>query len=245
MILLLPPSETKSRPASGPLLDLAALAAPGLLEARETLLRAVARTARTRDAAASLKVPASSPELVERMAHLDAEPTGHPLDVYDGVLFDALADAGPRPGRDVLVTSALLGVVDAATDSIPAYRLSAGSTVSRLGTVGAWWRPRLAATGASLSRSGRIVVDCRSGTYRSMMPVAGSLHVHAVRERGGRRTVVSHDAKRYRGLVARALLEAPDAPREPEEVREIAAAGLPGELTVELADGTLTVVDRS
>lgn len=243
MILLLPPSETKERPITGPMPDLGGLGRPQLTTARATMLRAAMRTATTRDGAASLKVPVSAPELLERMAHLDQEPCALPLAVYSGVLYDALGDARPTPDRRVMVTSALLGVVDASRDLIPAYRLSAGSTVSRLGSVGAWWRPHLAPVARELARSGEVVVDCRSGAYRTMMPVPGALHVVAVRERDGVRSVVSHDAKRYRGLVARALLTADATPEHAEDVRRIAAAGLPTGLQVELGPHELTVVD--
>lgn len=248
MFVLLPPSETKTRPEDSPgasRLDLEQLAHPELTEARAALLRAVVRTTRLRDAAQALKVPASAPELVTRMRHLDAEPVAPALDVYSGVLFDALGDARPRPGRQVLITSALLGVVDAECDLIPAYRLSSSSTVSRLGTVGAWWRPRLAMPARRIAERGRLVVDCRSGTYRAMMRVPGAVEVVAMREQDGQRTVISHDAKRYRGLVARALLLAPEAPQNGEELLAAVRAGLPEHLGIELAPEQLTIIDRA
>lgn len=243
MIVLLPPSETKDRPIDGPPLELPALARPSLASARSAMLRAAARTATARGGGAALKVPASAPELVERMARLEEEPCARPLAVYSGVLYDALGNARPSADRRVLVTSALLGIVDADQDLIPAYRLSAGSTVSRLGSVGAWWRPHLAAVARDLARSGEVVVDCRSGAYRSMMPVPGAVHVVALRERDGVRTVVSHDAKRYRGLVARALLTADATARDAEDVHRIAAEGLPAGLRIASTPEVLTVID--
>lgn len=250
MIILLPPSETKTRPTHGPSLDLGALAHPELTRQRETVLRAAQRTAQTRGGAAALKVPPSSPELAERMAVLASEPCAPALSVYDGVLFDALGDAAGDDERTVLITSALFGVVEAGHDLIPAYRLSAGSTVSRLGGVASWWRPHLAPLARRLATQGRVVVDCRSGAYRSMMPVAGAIEVAAVREVAGQRTVVSHDAKRYRGLVARALLTADAAAASTDEVAHRASTGLGPELTIELdtsrtARPVLTVVDRA
>lgn len=244
MFLLLPPSETKTRPGIGPVLDLDALAHPALTAPRATVLRAAERTARSRGAAGSLKVPASAPELVERMAAITAEPCAPALEVYAGVLYDALGDARGDAERTVLVTSALLGVVDADSDRIPAYRLSAGSVLSRLGAAGAWWRSRLAPIARELAGSGRVVVDCRSGAYRSMMPVPGAIEVAAVRERDGKRTVVSHDAKRYRGLLGRVLLTAERAPADAEEVAHAGAGALGDGLAIELQGTTLTVVDR-
>ena len=178
------------------------------------------------------------------MAAITAEPCAPALEVYAGVLYDALGDARGDAERTVLVTSALLGVVDADSDRIPAYRLSAGSVLSRLGAAGAWWRSRLAPIARELAGSGRVVVDCRSGAYRSMMPVPGAIEVAAVRERDGKRTVVSHDAKRYRGLLGRALLTAERAPADAEEVAHAGAGALGDGLAIELQGTTLTVVDR-
>ena len=83
MLILLPPSETKTRPAEvgrRPL-DLDELALPALRAARGTMLRAAHRTAAGSDAASRLGVPASSPELVGRMLHLEQEPAAAPLAV--------------------------------------------------------------------------------------------------------------------------------------------------------------------
>lgn len=264
MLILLPPSETKTRPdgPGAPVLDLAAMALPALHASRETVLRAARRTAEGADAASRLGVPASSPELVERMARLDREPVGAPLAVYSGVLYDQLDPTSPLPqDRRVLVQSALFGLVDAARDAIPAYRLSAGSTLSRLGKAGSWWRPRLKPVADELRAEqadggSPLVVDCRSGSYRSMMALRSTaevpvLEVAPVQERGGVRSVVSHDAKRYRGLVARVLLEAGTAPSTPEEACEVVAEGLARSggargdgLGVELDGDRLVVVDR-
>src|SRR5690625_5536599 len=74
MLILLPPSETKDRPSpyADPM-ELGSLSLPALTTARQSMLRAVQRTATGADGAARLGVPASAPELTERMAHLDQE----------------------------------------------------------------------------------------------------------------------------------------------------------------------------
>lgn len=262
MLILLPPSETKTRPADNDApMDLGALAFPALEEPRQTMLRAVQRTAASKDAAQKLGVPASSPELVERMAALEDEPVGAPLAVYSGVLFDQLDPAVTiADDRRVLVQSALLGVVDAARDRIPAYRLSAGSTVTRLGKAATWWARHLRPIGASLldetaAGPSPVVVDSRSGAYRSMMPMRSRsassssagvsvLEVAPVQEKGGVRKVVSHDAKRYRGWVTRVLLDAPAPATTPDEVVDQLRAGFGGTLGVELDGDRLVIVDR-
>ena len=263
MLILLPPSETKTRPAEvgHPPLALEELALPALTEARETVLRAAHRTAAGPEAAARLGVPASSPELVGRMLHLDQEPAGAPLTVYSGVLFDQLDPAAePTADRRVLVQSALLGLVDAARDRIPAYRLSAASQLSRLGKAGSWWTPRLKPVARELRAEeadgpSPLVIDCRSGSYRSMMAMRSGdgvrvLEVAPVQESGGVRKVISHDAKRYRGLVTRALLASEAVPATAEELVDLVAEGLAGitgrgtsRLGVELDGDRLVIVD--
>jgi cytoplasmic iron level regulating protein YaaA (DUF328/UPF0246 family) len=257
VLILLPPSETKTRPSEigSPPLDLAGMALPAMRADRETMLRAAQRTAATAEAAAHLKVPASAPELVGRMLHLDREPAAPALAVYSGVLYDQLdPGASPDPERRVLVQSALFGLVDA-RDRIPAYRLSAGSTVSRLGRAGAWWTPRLRPVAEELrqaeaERDSPVVVDCRSGSYRSMMAMRSDgavrvLEVSPVQERDGVRKVISHDAKRYRGLVTRALLAATRTPASADEVVDVVRDGLSAGLRVELEGDRLLVVDRA
>lgn len=256
VLILLPPSETKTRPseAGAAPLDLDGFAMPELTEPRRTMLRAAQRTAVSPDGAAKLGVPASSPELVPRMAQLEDEPTAAPLSVYSGVLYDQLdGEHSPDAERRVLVQSALFGLVDAGTDRIPAYRLSAGSTLSRLGKAGSWWLPRLKPVAARLrielaESSSPVVVDSRSGSYRSMMAMRSGdgvrvLEVSPVQERAGVRTVISHEAKRYRGLVTRALLRADDSPATADEVVDVVRAALGTGLRVELDGDRLVVVD--
>src|SRR5699024_2147289 len=170
MLILLPPSEPTTRPAEVGHRPLALdeLAPPALREARGPMLRAAHPTAAGSDAASRLGVPASSPELVGRMLHLEQEPAAAPLAVYSGVLYDQLeAGQAPVEGRDVLIQSALFGLVDAFRDRIPAYRLSAGSALSRLGRAGSWWgrqlRPMAQELRAEQAESGSpLIIDCRS-----------------------------------------------------------------------------------
>jgi len=267
MLILLPPSEAKTRPADDGAvpLELESLGLPQLTAARSTVLRAAQRTAATADGGVKLGVPASSPELLERMSRIEAEPTAEALSVYSGVLYEQLrADHSPAPDRRLLVQSALFGLVDAGTDRIPAYRLSAASTLSRLGKAGSWWASHLKLLVPELRReqaeSGSpLVIDCRSGSYRSMMSMRSGdgvrvLEVSPVQERAGVRKVISHDAKRYRGLVTGALLEAERTPATADEAVDVVRAAFGTEafgtdssgtdLQVELDGDRLVVVDR-
>ena len=106
MLILLPPSETKTRPSEvgAETLDLAVMSLPCLRDAREEMLRAAQHTAAGPDAGKRLGVPASAPELVGRMLHLAQEPVAAPLEVYSGVLFDQLEKGvSPAQDRQVLV----------------------------------------------------------------------------------------------------------------------------------------------
>ena len=88
------------------------------------------------------------------------------------------------------------------------------------------------------------MVDLRSGAYRPLAPAPGALDVRVLTERpDGARTVVSHFNKATKGLVARLLVEATDAPTNALEVAEVLAAG---GLEVELeGDLRIDVVTRA
>lgn len=227
MLILLPPSECKSTPRSGKPVDLEALAYPGLTPARREVLDALAAVSARPDAAALLKVPAGAADAVVANAHLATAPTAPASRVYAGVLFDALghatltAPAKRRAARSVLIFSALFGVLRLG-DRIPAYRLSAGTSLPGVGPLTPFWRRHLEALdddgGARV-----VVVDCRSSSYATMWRPAGALGVRVFRERDGTRTAVSHMAKHARGLVARALLEAPHADDADDAVAAVAA----------------------
>ena len=56
--------------------------------------------------------------------------------------------------------------------------------------------------------SGQVVIDARSGPYRAACkaPWARVWELRVVREADGKRSVISHDAKRWRGAVTGTLL---------------------------------------
>jgi cytoplasmic iron level regulating protein YaaA (DUF328/UPF0246 family) len=89
------------------------------------------------------------------------------------------------------------------------------------------------------------VLDLRSGSYAAAWQPrrATRLAVRGFTERpDGTRTVITHMAKRVRGDVARLVLAADTHVQTPAEVAEIARAG---GLRVELADGTLDVIETA
>jgi len=255
MLILLPPSEGKTAPRSGHPLDLDSLVRPDLAPARRAVLEALVEASSHPDAATILKAPADA---VAPNRNLVTAPTAPAARVYTGVLFDALGHATLSPAakrraaRSVLVFSALFGVLRLG-DRIPDHRLSAGTTLPGLGPVTSHWRRHLrvlddGATG--------VVVDCRSSSYAALWRPAGALDVRVFREQGDSRTAVSHMAKHSRGLVARALLSAPELPRTADDVVDASrawfathevrtATGALVEVHVERAGTHLDVITRT
>lgn len=243
MLVLLPPSEGKTPPPAGAPVDLGALAFPELTAPRERVLDALVavsgRPART--ALGALGLSAGQAGELARNAALRSAPAAPAGEVYTGVLYERLGlpslPAAAR--RRVLIASALWGVVGA-DDRIPAYRLSMGARLPRLGNLAALWRPALA---AALPDDGRLVLDLRSGAYAAAWKPRESqlLAVRGFTEApDGSRKVISHMAKRVRGDVARLVLRARSVPRTPADVAAIAAAG---GLRVELTPRTLDVIE--
>ena len=243
MLVLLPPSEGKTRPAEGAPLRLAELAFDGELRAWREKLLDVLETLGTRRLPTALKalgLPPSQAGDVAMDAALRSAPAAPAGRVYSGVLYERLQLPAlpPAAWERVLVFSALWGVVRAG-DRIPAYRLSMGARLPRLPGLASWWKPALT---AALPDDG-LVLDLRSGPYAAAWKprAAGVLAVRGFTERpDGSRAVISHMAKRVRGDVARVVLSAERPPATADEVLELVrAAGM----RAELAPGALDVVE--
>jgi cytoplasmic iron level regulating protein YaaA (DUF328/UPF0246 family) len=243
VLILLPPSEGKTAPAGGEPVDLAALAYADLLgERRAKLLDALERLATLSRGRAigMLGVSKGQAGEVDVDARLRVAPAAPAAEVYTGVLYERLAlpRLPARARRQVLIASALWGVVRP-DDRIPYYRLSAKARLTGVGPLSTWWRAALAE--AMPDEPGDLVVDMRSGAYAAAWKPrrATLLSVRAFSESGGKRKAVSHMAKAVRGDVARALLEAKKAPKDPAAAAAIAAAA---GFAVELAPGYLDVI---
>ena len=215
MLVLLPPSEGKATPVSGPPVDLGALVfADDLAPVRALLLAAV------------------DPAL----AHAPAAPAA---EVYTGVLFArlGLGDLTPaarrRAAESVLIASGLWGLLRP-DDRIPAYKLPIGTKLAGIGGLGALWRPAVTAALAERDVDSELFVDCRSGPYATVWRPrrAARVEVRAFRVAAdGSRSVISHMAKASRGDVARALLTTRRSVRRPRDVAAaVAAAGVEAEL---------------
>ena len=171
MLVLLPPSESKTAPDDGAPVDLAALGSPGLTKHRSVVLRALAKASARRDAAAVLGVGPSLLAEVAANRHLRTGPSAAASSVYSGVLYAAagLADlpddaARARAEDSIRIVSALWGLVRP-TDRIPAYRLSMGTDLPGVGPLARAWRPLLAVELDPRAIAGELIVDCRSAPY--------------------------------------------------------------------------------
>ena len=237
MLVLLPPSEGKTAPATGPPVDLADLSFPALTKPRERILNALIRVSGGREATALKALDLSKGQAGELALNqgLRAAPTAPAAEIYTGVLFERLrlGEAGPDARERVLIASALWGVVRP-DDRIPAYRLSIGARLPRTPNLAAFWRPFLR---KALPDEG-LIVDLRSGGYAAAWApkAAERVTVRAFTQDG---KSISHMVKATRGDVARVLLEQPaDTAAEVAEI--VAAAGY----RVELNNGSLDVLDQ-
>ncbi|UJW36032.1 peroxide stress protein YaaA [Saccharothrix sp. AJ9571] len=238
MLVLLPPSETKATGGDGPPLDLDSLSSPELNPVRAKIADALTDLARDVPASlAALGISERQADEVQRNAELWTSPTLPALRRYTGVLYDALDITSfkkaelTRANERLAVASALFGIARA-TDRIPAYRLSAGSTLPALGGLRPLWRPALEPVFAGVEG---LVVDLRSGGYAALARIPGAVTVRVVTEDGrGQRKTVSHFNKAYKGKLAAVLARAGRAPSTVDGLVKVAAkAGLSVERTGE------------
>lgn len=235
MLLLLPPSEGKSAPDYGPTLELDRLSFPELNQARSKVLSALIEVSRREDAAQILKVGAKGAREIVAQRDILTAPCAPARQVYTGVLYEA---ARLRQGDDVLVFSGLFGVTRG-EDFIPPHRLSMNVSLPGIGPLKTFWRKELAGWMPSKTMMLQVngtesqtvsgacneiamdrcpqdaeiedVVDLRSELYRVTGPGTTNTHTRwwNIRIVDSKNRTISHMAKHYRGLLARALLDAP------------------------------------
>ena len=230
MLVLLPPSETKAAGGEGGPLDLDALSFAELNPVRRKIADALVDLAADVPASlAALGLSERQGAEVERNRALYGAPTMPALRRYTGVLYDALdvnsfsAAEWRRAAGRLAVASALFGVLRA-RDRVPAYRLSGGSVLPGVGSLGELWRPALE---AELSTVDGLVVDLRSGAYAKLARLPTAVTVRVVTGNG---VTVSHHNKAYKGRLARALA---GATRPPSTVAGLLSAASAAGLRVE------------
>lgn len=233
MLIVLPPSETKSFGGDHPPLDWDSLSFPELNSVRKQI---AAELVALDDPFTVLGISDKLAAEVEANQQLLTSPTTPAILRYTGVLYDALS-AGTLPNealQRLAIGSALFGVVRAG-DLIPHYRLSGGTKLptrssSTTPTLKSRWGGLITEV---LSSADDLVVDLRSGTYQQLgrLKTAITVRVESVQPDGSRK-VVSHFNKHYKGELARVLALSEQDPTSIDEVAAIArAAGMTVEIT--------------
>lgn len=233
MLIVLPPSETKSFGGDHPPLDWDSLSFPELNSVRKQI---AADLVALDDPFTVLGISDKLAAEVEANQQLLTSPTTPAILRYTGVLYDALS-AGALPNealQRLAIGSALFGVVRAG-DLIPHYRLSGGTKLptrssSTTPTLKSRWGGLITEV---LSSADDLVVDLRSGTYQQLgrLKTAITVRVESVQPDGSRK-VVSHFNKHYKGELARVLALSEQDPTSIDEVAAIArAAGMTVEIT--------------
>jgi cytoplasmic iron level regulating protein YaaA (DUF328/UPF0246 family) len=250
VLILLPPSEGKASPAKGPKLALKRLSEPNLTGARAEVLDALITLCASQPARAAA-VLGLGPKLrgeVEANARLRAAPTAAAIEVYTGVLYEALgaatlsAAAKKRLAVHVRIGSALFGLLTP-EDQIPAYRLSGDVALPGIPALASIWREPV---GSVLEAGPTVILDLRSGAYVKLAPPPERAFLGRILlERNGKRSVVSHHNKATKGRLVRGLVERGAMPKSDEallkalhelgytcEIHDAARAGQPATLDI-------------
>ncbi|KAB3523355.1 peroxide stress protein YaaA [Corynebacterium sp. zg254] len=225
MLIVLPPSETKSFGGSPEPMSMDALSFPSLnpirLELVDSLMR-LCRSGNEPEAQSVLGISEALASEIKENRALRNGPTAPAIERYTGVLYDALHAAllTDHARSRLAIGSALFGVVGA-EDPIPHYRLSGGVKLDDR-TLKSRWGSAITETLAEVAEQ-ELVVDLRSGTYQQLgrLKDAVTVRVESVQEDGSRK-VISHFNKHYKGVLARDLAEAEENPRTIDELKALA-----------------------
>jgi cytoplasmic iron level regulating protein YaaA (DUF328/UPF0246 family) len=236
VLILLPPSEGKTRPESGDPLDLESLSFPSLTATRVQLLRTLIKVCNgnAKRAMQTLDLGPTQSAAIATNAVLEQEPAARADAIYTGVLFSTLdlpsldSAARIRADESLAIASALFGLLRP-SDHIPAYRLSGNASLPRLGTVAGRWRTPLPRVMRDVTGDG-LLIDLRSGTYTALgkPPVelaSRTVTMRVLHEHQGTRKVVSHFNKATKGRIVRGLLASGADPESVDDLHD-ALAGL-------------------
>jgi cytoplasmic iron level regulating protein YaaA (DUF328/UPF0246 family) len=155
----------------------------------------------------------------QTMAGYDSSQTSPAIEIYDGVLYQGLgwhslsATQKKRANSRVLIVSALFGLVKP-LDRIFNYKEKIDNKL---------WRDAIAQIAAKYSDE--LIIDCRSSTYKGVWPInpTSTIEVRVFQVVAGKRTVITHMSKKFRGELTRHLLIQPSEPTTPADVHRMAA----------------------
>ncbi|WRS31076.1 peroxide stress protein YaaA [Actinomycetaceae bacterium MB13-C1-2] len=215
MLILLPPSEGKTSPTAGPRFSLESISFPELTGARSRVIQTLQELGNDAEAVKTLGLGKKSAEEASLNLSLFDSHCSQAINLYTGVLYDHLntatldKESRGRLSRQALISSALFGLIRP-DDLIPNHRLAIGVRLPEIGAVGPWWRRQIEqASSTELDLQDRAVFDARSGGYKAAFSVCGAnvVELSVVEERAAGRKVITHMAKKWRGLAARHLVQ--------------------------------------
>ena len=200
----------------------AQLSFPELTRARSQVLSALQTLCASDESLAAqvLDLGPKQHDDIRRNALLKKAPAGPAIEVYTGVLYDALDVATlttaqrRRLDKNVAIASGLFGLLRP-SDKIPAYRLSGDVTLPTIGSLAQYWRTFVS---AALESVPGVILDLRSSAYVALGPIPPAAAQRAVvgrvlLERGGKRSIVSHHNKATKGRLVRALMQSGAVPK--------------------------------
>ncbi len=254
MLILLPPSEGKTAPERGPSLSLQSLDFAELNPDRERILDAlikVSKGPRSR-ARTILGISERLDHEIDRNVEARQAPCAPAGEIYTGVLYDSLgwstltAAQRKRAGSRVAIASALFGLLRP-TDVIPAYRLSADTTLPTIGTLRSAWSTAVPDAIRNAAQRG-VILDLRSSAYVNLGPVPTDLAertavARVLQQKGAKRVVVSHHNKATKGRLVRSLLGVGRIKNIPDLAGALGEAGYRVELNPGRNDSTPWSVD--
>lgn len=225
MDIWLPPSEGKNAPSDGPNLNLDSLSFPILNSTRAGIINTCAQITETHTAQRVFNIGAKHEAELAANRALMSQPCAPASTVFTGVLYEALREHNPTiwggpEARHILIFSGMFGVLRA-DDMIPLHRLAMGATLPTLGKVSALWR-RVLNEELKDHYAEHTILDCRSSDYKNACSAqwAHLWDVRVEREKNGKRSVVSHNAKKWRGILAAALAPASSTITSEIELKE-------------------------
>ncbi len=194
MLILLPPSEGKNEGAHEQVLSLAKLSFSKYLT--DSRVRAVTES----------KLKAAKAK------------TSAAIDIYSGVLYQSLdysslsARARKRADKEIVIISALFGALRP-QDQILTYKMKIKSSL---------WK--VAVSQALESLNSDLIIDCRSSTYAGVWTPDPSktVAVRVFQVKKGKRSVITHMSKKYRGEFTQILLKSKMI-KTPQEVKVLAS----------------------
>jgi cytoplasmic iron level regulating protein YaaA (DUF328/UPF0246 family) len=182
------------------------------------------------EATKALKLGKKQTDAIAANLNVQTAPTMPALQRYVGTLYEAI-DVGSlspsqlrRAKETVLIQSALFGLIPA-TDLIPNYRLSAGTTLPGLNLKQIWSEAHLPIWNRLDNHQ---IIDLRSKSYAELAPIPEAVEHRWVevlsRESGGKLRALNHFNKKAKGELVGAILRSETPVETIDGLAQVAAS---------------------